>query len=284
MNLTQKEVGGSFYTVREIFREIIQENRVLGSAKLTPQEKKSDGQFSEKYTLGSIVAEPQILLPLPPHENQPHLVSCLDEWVGSSEEKHNTDNELLIIKRSQVDLKNDESAVRAESGVVIDQPDASTSEVIDSSNVEVEALPLKSITEGADLIPKTIAEIIVSAETSDDEQKAGLSSRLTTNDSQYYVLSSQEMSAAKDDGVDEDHGGLVEAVAESIYIGDSEIERNFQDPVLESSDRLNTKEGNKNGTESGKSSIGEESPHDSSPAEGPKDIKEAASVQVTIFQ
>ncbi|XP_068646440.1 uncharacterized protein [Aristolochia californica] len=32
LNLTHKEVGGSFYTVREIVREIIQENRVLGPA------------------------------------------------------------------------------------------------------------------------------------------------------------------------------------------------------------------------------------------------------------
>ncbi|XP_068640432.1 uncharacterized protein [Aristolochia californica] len=32
LNLTNKEVGGSFYTVREIVREIIQENRVLGPA------------------------------------------------------------------------------------------------------------------------------------------------------------------------------------------------------------------------------------------------------------
>ncbi|KAM0019479.1 hypothetical protein Hdeb2414_s0025g00656381 [Helianthus debilis subsp. tardiflorus] len=33
LNLTRKEVGGSFYTVREIVREIIQENRVLGPPK-----------------------------------------------------------------------------------------------------------------------------------------------------------------------------------------------------------------------------------------------------------
>lgn len=30
LNLTHKEVGGSFYTIREIVRELIQENRVLG--------------------------------------------------------------------------------------------------------------------------------------------------------------------------------------------------------------------------------------------------------------
>ncbi|KAL8242149.1 hypothetical protein R6Q59_012451 [Mikania micrantha] len=36
LNLTRKEVGGSFYTVREIVREIIQENRVLGPPKSPP--------------------------------------------------------------------------------------------------------------------------------------------------------------------------------------------------------------------------------------------------------
>ncbi|CAH9118906.1 unnamed protein product [Cuscuta europaea] len=34
LNLTHKEVGGSFYIIREIVREIIQENRVLGPAML----------------------------------------------------------------------------------------------------------------------------------------------------------------------------------------------------------------------------------------------------------
>ncbi|KAF5467004.1 hypothetical protein F2P56_016878 [Juglans regia] len=42
LNLTHKEVGGSFYTVREIVRDIIQENRVLGPAKLSPEEQGSD--------------------------------------------------------------------------------------------------------------------------------------------------------------------------------------------------------------------------------------------------
>ncbi|XP_076897075.1 uncharacterized protein LOC143550285 [Bidens hawaiensis] len=38
LNLTRKEVGGSFYTVREIVREIIQENRVLGPPKSPPED------------------------------------------------------------------------------------------------------------------------------------------------------------------------------------------------------------------------------------------------------
>ncbi|CAN4126506.1 unnamed protein product [Withania somnifera] len=60
LNLTHKEVGGSFYTVREIVREIIQENKVLGPAKLSPEEQ-NNIMFSEQYPLGSISTEPQSL-------------------------------------------------------------------------------------------------------------------------------------------------------------------------------------------------------------------------------
>ncbi|XP_077221792.1 DNA binding protein isoform X2 [Tasmannia lanceolata] len=47
LNLTHKEVGGSFYKVREIVRDIIQENRVLGPASSSP-EKLSVDHFSEE--------------------------------------------------------------------------------------------------------------------------------------------------------------------------------------------------------------------------------------------
>ncbi|KAH9617526.1 hypothetical protein KSS87_021782 [Heliosperma pusillum] len=58
LNLTHKEVGGSFYTVREMVREIIQENRVLGPARFSPEwEHEENGAAG--YPLGSIAAEPQ---------------------------------------------------------------------------------------------------------------------------------------------------------------------------------------------------------------------------------
>ncbi|KAL9165620.1 hypothetical protein ABFS82_06G181700 [Erythranthe guttata] len=59
LNLTHKEVGGSFYTVREIVREIIQENRVLAPPKLSLEENGHSG-FLEQHPLGSISIEPQI--------------------------------------------------------------------------------------------------------------------------------------------------------------------------------------------------------------------------------
>lgn len=62
LNLTHKEVGGSFYTVREIVREIIQENRVLGPAKLFSEEDNSG--FPEQHPVGSISFDPKNGLPL----------------------------------------------------------------------------------------------------------------------------------------------------------------------------------------------------------------------------
>ncbi|KAL8166861.1 hypothetical protein V2J09_008360 [Rumex salicifolius] len=47
LNLTHKEVGGSFYTVREIVRDIIQENRVLGPAKFNSDIQRFDGNARE---------------------------------------------------------------------------------------------------------------------------------------------------------------------------------------------------------------------------------------------
>ncbi|XP_047967307.1 uncharacterized protein LOC125211519 isoform X2 [Salvia hispanica] len=59
LNLTHKEVGGSFYTVREIVREIIQENRVLAPPKECPDE---NGLFWSLRTapFGSISMESNV--------------------------------------------------------------------------------------------------------------------------------------------------------------------------------------------------------------------------------
>ncbi|KAL0401669.1 UNVERIFIED_CONTAM: hypothetical protein Slati_4196800 [Sesamum latifolium] len=59
LNLTHKEVGGSFYTVREIVREIIQENRVLAPPKVS-LEQHDHSSFLEQHPLGSLSLEPQI--------------------------------------------------------------------------------------------------------------------------------------------------------------------------------------------------------------------------------
>lgn len=57
LSITQREVGGSFYTIREIVREIIQENRVLGPAKSTIDEQNTDN-FFDQHPLRSVAMEP----------------------------------------------------------------------------------------------------------------------------------------------------------------------------------------------------------------------------------
>ena len=57
LNLTHKEVGGSFYTVREIVREIIQENRVLGPGQIDSEEQMD--AIAVNHPLGTISSEPQ---------------------------------------------------------------------------------------------------------------------------------------------------------------------------------------------------------------------------------
>ncbi|KAI7732819.1 hypothetical protein M8C21_010672 [Ambrosia artemisiifolia] len=60
LNLTRKEVGGSFYTVREIVREIIQENRVLGPPKSPPGDLNMENldSFLEHHPAGSMSVDP----------------------------------------------------------------------------------------------------------------------------------------------------------------------------------------------------------------------------------
>ncbi|XP_058207703.1 uncharacterized protein LOC131320837 isoform X2 [Rhododendron vialii] len=58
VTLTHKELGGSYYTVREVVRDVIQENRVLGPAKLTSEDPSLD-RFLEQSPLGSISIEPE---------------------------------------------------------------------------------------------------------------------------------------------------------------------------------------------------------------------------------
>ncbi|KAI3816177.1 hypothetical protein L1987_15868 [Smallanthus sonchifolius] len=64
LNLTRKEVGGSFYTVREIVREIIQENRVLGPPKSPPGDQNMEhlDSFLERYPSDSMSVDLHVQL------------------------------------------------------------------------------------------------------------------------------------------------------------------------------------------------------------------------------
>lgn len=117
LNLTHKEVGGSFYTVREIVREIIQENRVLGPAKLIAEELNTN-QIDEEYPLGTISTEPETPLDITSNES-PFVPShqegnneeqeSFSAGLGSKHEKQMFDNE-QIVNENQVDVKTEDSA------------------------------------------------------------------------------------------------------------------------------------------------------------------------------
>ncbi|KAG7565381.1 hypothetical protein ISN44_As10g020740 [Arabidopsis suecica] len=64
LSLTHKEVGGSFYTIREIVREIIQENRVLGPGDLLLQ---GNGSVQDQSLSSSILMDPVPPLSLSPN-------------------------------------------------------------------------------------------------------------------------------------------------------------------------------------------------------------------------
>ncbi|CAL9246691.1 unnamed protein product [Arabidopsis halleri] len=64
LSLTHKEVGGSFYTIREIVREIIQENRVLGPGDLLLE---GNGSVHDQSLSSSILMDPVPPLSLSPN-------------------------------------------------------------------------------------------------------------------------------------------------------------------------------------------------------------------------
>lgn len=66
LNLTHKEVGGSFYTIREIVREIIQENRVLGTSGLILEGKGDDDHLEDQTLSSSLLMDPVPPLSLSP--------------------------------------------------------------------------------------------------------------------------------------------------------------------------------------------------------------------------
>ncbi|KAL5069229.1 hypothetical protein RYX36_020116 [Vicia faba] len=101
ITVTHKEVGGSFYTVREIVREIIQENRVLGPAKFNLEEFSTD-QFLEQNPLGSIASGPQPFLRATSNEDHPEHNKVPGKLFSLSDNGH-------VINVDHVDVTNKET-------------------------------------------------------------------------------------------------------------------------------------------------------------------------------
>ncbi|KAJ6349947.1 hypothetical protein OIU78_006190 [Salix suchowensis] len=160
LNLTHKEVGGSFYTVREIVREIIQENRVLGSGKLSLEEQHND-YFVEQYPLGTISKEPQTSLstspngsPVPDQHDQGSSEVHLISELQVKPEQQGFDNG-KIINGSHVIFKNEkadkpENQEPLEIEKRMEGVAASDFEVTQVVDVMVETFPLPPVTKPAE--------------------------------------------------------------------------------------------------------------------------------------
>ncbi|XP_058741761.1 uncharacterized protein LOC131614148 [Vicia villosa] len=141
ITVTHKEVGGSFYTVREIVREVIQENRVLGPAKFNLDEFSND-QFLEQNPLGSIASGPQPFLGASSNEDHNKVPDTNGKLLSVSDNGH-------VINVDHVDVTNkeivettvvsDESYTKAEYPVVVNGHVINGSQVGVTSNESVEA-------------------------------------------------------------------------------------------------------------------------------------------------
>ncbi|XP_010503943.1 PREDICTED: uncharacterized protein LOC104781059 [Camelina sativa] len=91
LSLTHKEVGGSFYTIREIVREIIQENRVLGSGDLV-LEGNGSGHLQDQSLSSSILMDPVPPLSLSPNGFHSPLDQSYDFSSEAEEEMKSPEN------------------------------------------------------------------------------------------------------------------------------------------------------------------------------------------------
>ncbi|KAK8638838.1 hypothetical protein V6N13_137247 [Hibiscus sabdariffa] len=130
LNLTHKEVGGSFYTVREIVREIIQENRVLGPAKLTEGEKNTD-LFLQQNPPGSVSTAPETLLSVQSNGSSfvPHdYEDAIDESVFSVRSEYKKFHCEQIITGDLIDVTNGSDKAAIVEVQVIEPPESDKSE------------------------------------------------------------------------------------------------------------------------------------------------------------
>ncbi|KAG5239627.1 DNA binding [Salix suchowensis] len=148
LNLTHKEVGGSFYTVREIVREIIQENRVLGSGKLSLEEQHND-YFVEQYPLGTISTEPQTSLSTSPME----FLAFISELQVKPEQQGFNNGNHVIVMNEEADRPEAVEVQETEPQEIekrMEEVAASDSEVTQVADVMVEAFLLPPVTKPAE--------------------------------------------------------------------------------------------------------------------------------------
>lgn len=174
LNLTHKEVGGSFYTVREIVREIIQENRVLGPAKLLPEEQNTD-QLLEQYPLGTISTEPQTSFYISPngtpfaldqHQSTHEETDLIaDELCDESEQQGLNNGKIIngVIVENEASDKPRVAEVQVieplEAEKRLEELVAFRAKVTAIEDVIVETFPLRPVTKPTDFLDGNSGEV-----------------------------------------------------------------------------------------------------------------------------
>ncbi|KAF8021206.1 hypothetical protein BT93_G1594 [Corymbia citriodora subsp. variegata] len=244
LNLTHKEVGGSFYTVREIVREIIQENRVLGPAKFV-QDGQSIDQFLEQNPLGTIATEPQVAISLPSKEvdqqADPKELGFLS--VGNSnghEELKVEDRE--FVNGSQVDIKLKEfdrlASIKLlengdeEAGKNLSVFAESSSQLINLTSAEVETFPLRSVSKPNDSVDQIVGE-----GRNEPSQEQNLEAHLESGSDSavLYEINSREKTCSLEENTAEASASSG-PLGEIAHLVDVEVVEDLADPLLKNSD------------------------------------------------
>lgn len=253
LNLTHKEVGGSFYTVREIVREMIQENRVLGPAKFV-QDGQSIDQFLEQNPLGTIATEPQVAISLASKElDQQSSSKDLGLLsVGNSnghEELKVEDRE--IVNGSQVDitlkgfdgltstkLQENEvieagknlNAFVIEDGKNLNAFAESTSQPINLTSVEVETFPLRSVSKLNDCVDRSVGE---GRNEASQEQNLEAHLESGSDSAVLHEMNLREKTYSMENTVESSPSPP--SLGQIPHLVDAEVVENFADPSLKNS-------------------------------------------------
>ncbi|XVE75481.1 hypothetical protein DITRI_Ditri12bG0097300 [Diplodiscus trichospermus] len=251
LNLTHKEVGGSFYIIREIVREIIQENRVLGPAKLTEGEQNTD-KFLEQNPLGSISAVPKTLLPIqsngssfvPSHHEDlsDESISVTDGLSMGFEYKEFDSEQPVDGNLGDVSNGTDKAAI-VELQVIEPQEsdksgkelEATTSKVTQiTADIVVETFPLRPIAEPTESIDGRYSEVRKLHENLDQKENVMVNVSLENGSSKVDGMNSSEVSILTDEKEVENNVDLLSD--NNSDLADKKVVENISDLQLGSSD------------------------------------------------
>ncbi|XVF82990.1 hypothetical protein PTKIN_Ptkin16aG0096900 [Pterospermum kingtungense] len=252
LNLTHKEVGGSFYIIREIVQEIIQENRVFGPANLTEGEQNTD-QFLEQNPLGSISTAPHTLLPIqsngspfiPSHQEEASdgSVSVSDDLSVVPENKKFESEQ--VINRNLVDVPNGTAKTEIVELQVIEPLEsdkhgkvlATTSKATQlTADIVVETIPLCPVAKLTDSIDGRSSEVRKLNENLDQTEKMKVNVNLENGSSNLCGSDSANVSILTDEKEVENNVDLL--LEKTSNLADKKVAENISDQLIESSDLI----------------------------------------------